>query len=74
MGGLGLNRVGILINAATDLLSKEKRMSVEALAAKLGYRSVEYFRRSQLKLIISMSECIEFDRMTGEVVWVCDEG
>ena len=71
--GLGFNRVGLLLNKASEIVRREKRIGVALLAAKLGYRSPEYFRRSQLKLILEANECISYDPFTREVIWVCDD-
>ena len=71
--GLGLNRVGILLNRASEIVRRERRISVALLAAKLGYRSPEYFRRSQLRLILDANECVSYDSFTKEVYWACDD-
>ena len=69
--GFGFNRVGILVNQAAKIVRQEKRISVALLAARLGYRSPEYFKRSQLKLILEMNECIAYDHFEEEVYWDC---
>ena len=70
---LGYNHVGVLVNRAVEIVKREKRLSLALLAAKLGYRSPEYFRRSQLRLILDMAECIEYNPLTKEVYWACEE-
>jgi hypothetical protein len=69
--GLGLNRIGRLVSQATVIVRSEKRISIPLLAARLGYRSPEYFRRSQLKLILELNDCIALE--DNDVVWICDD-
>jgi len=71
LGGLGRNRIGVLVNRASDFLRRHGRVSVPRLAAHLGYRSPEYFRRSVLPLLVELTECI--DVSDNYVVWICEE-
>ena len=68
--GLGRNRIGLLVNSATSFLRREKKVSVARLAAELGYRSPEYFRRSVLPLLVELTECINVK--DNIVEWVCE--
>ncbi len=72
--GLGYNQVGILIQRVIDFSRKRKRVNIAELASELGYRSPEYFRRSQWRLVkAKLGDCIEeIDGWNYE--WICGEG
>ena len=69
---LGLNHIGILLNRVVEVFRKKKRIHLAELAAELGYRSPEYFRRSPWRLIEArLNDCIiQVEPWVYE--WVCD--
>lgn len=60
-----------IINKVTDILKKEKRVSIAKLTFLLGYTSYEYFNRSVVPIIVELTTCIEKDG--NYLVWICDE-
>ena len=69
----GRNKIARLVSLASDFLRREGRASVARVAASLGYRSPEYFRRSVMPLIVELNDCIAYDPLDKELVWVCKE-
>lgn len=70
---LGLNRVGLILNKTIEYFKKRKKVHIAELAAELGYRSPEYFRRSIWKLIeVRLEDCIvKVEPWVYE--WLCDD-
>ncbi len=70
---LGYNHIGVLLNRVVELFRERKRLHIAEVAAELGYRSPEYFRRSIWKLVeIRLEEClVKIDGWTYE--WTCDD-
>jgi hypothetical protein len=70
---LGYNHIGIILNRAGEYLRKHKKIHLAELAAELGYRSPEYFRRSIWRLIeAKFGDCIvKVEPWVYE--WVCDD-
>jgi len=54
------------------LVKERKREKLAILADELGY-SYHYFKYSILPSILAKIECIEHDRVTDELVWVCED-
>lgn len=74
MGRLGYNMVGVLINRSLDFFKRKKKFHLAELAFELGYRSPEYFRRSQWKLIeAKLGDCL-MQHSAWEYEYICDEG
>lgn len=55
------------------LVRERKRERLAVVADELGY-SYHYFRYSVLPGILARVECIDYDKASDELVWVCDGG
>jgi len=56
---------------AIRLLRERKREKLGKMATELGY-SYHYFKYSILPELLTV-DCIDYDRDSNELVWVCDD-
>jgi len=72
MGWVQADRKRARAARVVRLLRERKREKLANVAWELGY-SYHYFRYSIVPELVARIECIEYDKASDELRWVCEE-